>query len=89
MPDHYYTAQPESQHKERAFSAAILGHELRFETDSGVFSRTEVDPGSRLLIEALGSAVRPGAGSGLRMGRGRHFPGHSQPAGAAGHVRRQ
>ena len=34
--------------------AELLGHALRFETDAGVFSRDAVDPGSRLLIEAMG-----------------------------------
>lgn len=54
MADHYYTPLPESAHRPRAVQAELLGHALRFETDAGVFSRDAVDPGSRLLIEAMG-----------------------------------
>lgn len=53
MADHYYTPLPESAHKTRTVQAEILGRTLRFETDAGVFSKNELDPGSRLLIEAM------------------------------------
>ena len=33
--------------------AALLGHDLRFETGVGLFSKNRVDVGSRLLLEAL------------------------------------
>ena len=54
MPDYYYTARPESEHNERLHEMVILGRTLRFETDAGVFSKNELDPGSRLLIETAG-----------------------------------
>ena len=51
MSDHYYTAKPTSEHRPRTFSASVSNHSLVFETDAGVFSRDELDFGSRLLIE--------------------------------------
>ena len=53
MPDHYFTARPESEHHLRVVSAAVAGLTLSFETDAGVFSKGELDPGSRLLIESM------------------------------------
>ena len=55
MADHYYTAQPESEHREREFPVTVRDRTLRFTTDAGVFSRGELDPGSRLLIESMGA----------------------------------
>lgn len=52
MPDHYYTQRPESAHKPRTVEVAALGRTLTFDTDTGVFSRDGLDPGSRLLIES-------------------------------------
>ena len=55
MADHYYTAQPESAHREQRFQVTVQGRTLAFTSDSGVFSRGELDPGSRLLIESMGA----------------------------------
>lgn len=55
MPDYYYTQEPASAHKERSIMARALGLTLSFETDAGVFSKNELDPGSRLLIESMGA----------------------------------
>lgn len=57
MNEHYYTHSPASAHHERLIEAVLLGREMKFYTDSGVFSRDAVDPGSRLLIESVGSLV--------------------------------
>ena len=54
MNDHYYSHTPTSAHHERLIETTLLGHEMRFHTDAGVFSRDDVDPGSRLLIESAG-----------------------------------
>jgi len=51
MNDHYYTSEPVSAHKERLIETELLGRDMRFYTDAGVFSRDDVDDGSRLLIE--------------------------------------
>ncbi len=53
MNDHYYTAEPASASRPAECSWVYRGTELRFETDAGVFSRGEVDTGTRLLLEAL------------------------------------
>jgi 16S rRNA (guanine1207-N2)-methyltransferase len=53
MTDHYYTHTPHSQHDVREFTAVLRGREYRFQTDAGVFSRTGIDRGTELLIEAL------------------------------------
>ena len=55
MPDYYYTQEPASAHKERSITARALRLTLSFETDAGVFSKNELDPGSRLLIESMGA----------------------------------
>lgn len=67
MADHYYTAQPESKHKPGLVTYHYRGKELRFETDSGVFSRTEIDKGTDVLLRALPETV---SGSVLDMGCG-------------------
>ena len=68
MTEHYYTKNPTSEHKERDVSATIFGMEFTFTTDSGVFSRDGVDPGTKTLIEALpeieGRALDLGCGWG-------------------------
>jgi 16S rRNA (guanine1207-N2)-methyltransferase len=55
MADHYYTSNPNSAHHERQIEAVLRGQTMRFYTDAGVFSKDEVDPGSRLLIESADS----------------------------------
>ena len=68
MPnDHYYTAAPQSAHKPAQVSFDYRGHSLTFATDSGVFSRTELDRGTEVLLDALPETV---AGSVLDMGCG-------------------
>lgn len=53
MPDHYYTAQPQSDHKPARFEVPYRGYTLLFETDSGVFSRLEMDRGTEVLLHTL------------------------------------
>ncbi|WP_257351163.1 class I SAM-dependent methyltransferase [Pseudalkalibacillus decolorationis] len=53
MSDHYYTNQPSSKHNRKEFSYTLRGRSFRFYTDAGVFSKDEVDFGSRLLIESI------------------------------------
>ncbi len=53
MPDQYYTREPESESRPAECTFAYRGRELRFTTDTGVFSRGELDTGTRLLMEAL------------------------------------
>ncbi len=80
MADHYYTAQPESKHKPGQVSYTYRGEALRFETDSGVFSRTEIDKGTDILLRALpeelsGDVLDMGCGYGvIGITVGRHWP---------------
>jgi len=67
MPDHYYTASPESAHEARSFRMVFAGRTLAFDTDAGVFSKQHVDPGSELLCRALPSDM---GGRVLDMGCG-------------------
>ena len=53
MPEHYYTASPQSAHEERHFRTVFAGRTLEFETDAGVFSKQHIDPGSELLCRSL------------------------------------
>ena len=53
MNDHYFTVNPNSAHAVRRVKFAVLGNELTFDTDAGVFSRDGLDEGSRILMEAL------------------------------------
>ncbi|PGS52823.1 class I SAM-dependent methyltransferase [Bacillus sp. AFS041924] len=50
MADHYFTNQPNSKTDKKVFSFTLRGNDLKFQSDSGVFSRNEVDFGSRVLI---------------------------------------
>ena len=53
MNDQYYTADPTSQSRPVPCAFPYRGHGLKFMTDAGVFSKGELDVGSRLLIDAL------------------------------------
>lgn len=53
MTDHYYTHNPSAASNPTVWSYTLRGNEFRFKTDSGVFSKHEVDFGSRLLIETF------------------------------------
>ena len=53
MNDQYFTREPGSASRPVPCSFSYRGCALTFETDSGVFSRGELDEGSRLLLDAL------------------------------------
>ena len=53
MNDHYYSADPTSEHKYQTAEWTYRGHALRFTTDAGVFSKGEVDYGTAVLLKAL------------------------------------
>lgn len=67
MPDHYYTPLPQSAHKPAQVEFSYRGHRLAFDTDSGVFSRREIDKGTALLLDTLPD---PLSGRVLDMGCG-------------------
>lgn len=53
MSNHYYSQHPEAEHNRQIHEFTLRGHSLRFLTDAGVFSKSGVDYGSRVLIDAL------------------------------------
>jgi 16S rRNA (guanine1207-N2)-methyltransferase len=59
MSEHYYTQRPQIASDKRIHETTLRGQKLRFATDAGVFSKTGIDYGSRVLIEAMD--IPPGA----------------------------
>ncbi|MBY0218011.1 class I SAM-dependent methyltransferase [Paenibacillus illinoisensis] len=53
MSNHYYSDKPQVAHDRRATEAELRGWKLRFVTDAGVFSKSGIDYGSRVLIDAV------------------------------------
>lgn len=53
MSQHYYSKNPQTKSNPREWTDILRGEKFRFQTDAGVFSKSEVDFGSRLLIEAF------------------------------------
>lgn len=51
--DHYYTANPTSESRPAEAAFTYRGQTLRLMTDAGVFSRGELDAGTRILLNAL------------------------------------
>lgn len=53
MNDHYYSASPLSEHQYQTALWTYRGHDLKFKTDAGVFSKGEVDYGTQVLLKSL------------------------------------
>ncbi|MFS0820987.1 class I SAM-dependent methyltransferase [Bacillus sp. 1P02SD] len=51
MTEHYYTSKPTVSSNRKTQDFVLRGYTFSFTSDSGVFSKNEVDFGSRLLIE--------------------------------------
>ena len=49
----YFASHPDSASQAKIFTLSWHGREVRFWTDSGVFSRGELDMGTRVLLDAL------------------------------------
>lgn len=64
---HYFSSDPQTEHNERTFTVELAGASAEFTTDAGVFSRAEMDFGSRLLVETVYPHVK---GSMLDVGCG-------------------
>lgn len=60
MSDHYYSRNPQVDSNPDEWNFTLRGKTFRFKTDAGVFSKREVDFGSRLLIEAFVEPDVPG-----------------------------
>ncbi|MCM3598888.1 class I SAM-dependent methyltransferase [Metabacillus idriensis] len=53
MTNHYYSSQPEAESNRKSWTFTLRGNSFHFQSDRGVFSKNEVDFGSRLLIETF------------------------------------
>lgn len=53
MAEHYYSKKPQTASKPMSWSFKLRGHLFHFVTDTGVFSKSEVDFGSRVLIDTF------------------------------------
>lgn len=53
MGDHYFSSNPLVESNRQRWKYILRDYEFLFETDNGVFSKREVDFGSRLLIESF------------------------------------
>ncbi|WP_067729203.1 class I SAM-dependent methyltransferase [Oceanobacillus damuensis] len=51
MSEHYFSDKPQSKTSPRTWTYHLRGKDYTFTSDVGVFSKNEVDFGSRLLIE--------------------------------------
>ncbi|WP_164670668.1 class I SAM-dependent methyltransferase [Virgibacillus doumboii] len=68
MTEHYFSKKPLSKSSPKKWNYQLRGNKYTFESDYGVFSKNEVDYGSRLLIEQF---VEPAiAGDFLDLGCG-------------------
>jgi 16S rRNA (guanine1207-N2)-methyltransferase len=53
MSEHYYSRNQKVDSNPKLWDYTLKSQTIRFKTDNGVFSKREVDFGSRLLIEAF------------------------------------
>ena len=53
MSEQYFAGHPKSKRRPAEIQAAVRGQSFTFRTDAGVFSRTEIDRGTELLLAAL------------------------------------
>lgn len=53
MTEHYYSKQPQAKSLPQSWSFDLRGKTFQFTSDVGVFSKSEVDFGSRVLIESF------------------------------------
>lgn len=69
MTDYYFSKNPEVDHDLKTWRFRLLGHEMEFTTDNGVFSKQRVDYGSRVLLSCYQDDQYP-AGPILDLGCG-------------------
>ncbi|MFY0800315.1 class I SAM-dependent methyltransferase [Peribacillus frigoritolerans] len=53
MTEHYYSNKPDVVSNPKFWDFTLKGRTFRFKSDNGVFSKKEVDFGSRLLVESF------------------------------------
>lgn len=67
--EQYFTAQPSAEHHYQTFEFSLLGQSLTFTTDSGVFSKSTIDFGTRVMLDAADKTTFV-AGKMLDLGTG-------------------
>ncbi|USS91540.1 class I SAM-dependent methyltransferase [Fructobacillus americanaquae] len=67
--EQYFTAQPDAAHDYQDFDFELLGNNLHFTTDAGVFSKRTVDFGTRTMLAVAAKTDFP-AGRILDLGTG-------------------
>ncbi|GER67269.1 class I SAM-dependent methyltransferase [Weizmannia acidilactici] len=82
MAEHYYSQHPEVKSNPMDWAFTLRGHSFHFQTDQGVFSKKEVDFGSRVLVERVtlpeadGPILDLGCGYGpIGLALAKSFPG--------------
>jgi len=60
LSDHYFTAQPGTAHRPGRVHVLLPDVHLDLETDSGVFSPSRLDAGTRLLLDVAATPYRSG-----------------------------
>ncbi|HEY1704749.1 MAG TPA: methyltransferase [Trebonia sp.] len=68
MSQHYFQAQPSAAHRPGTVRVVLPDVYLELETDSGVFSASRLDPGTRFLLES--APPPPASGNLLDIGCG-------------------
>lgn len=58
MSEQYFAQEPSAKSRPAPCQAVFSGHTLSFMTDGGVFSRGEMDAGTRILLSALPVPMR-------------------------------
>jgi 16S rRNA (guanine1207-N2)-methyltransferase len=60
MSEHYFSKKPHSKSSPKTWTCHLKGVAFSFTSDHGVFSKNEVDFGSRILIDAFEEPQTPG-----------------------------
>ncbi len=60
MSEHYYSKKTTAKSEEIQWTFTLRGHSFNFTTDHAVFSKREVDYGSRLMIDVFNEPDIPG-----------------------------
>ena len=81
MTDHYFSENPNAPSEPVCWQTTLKGHSFHFKTDRGVFSKNNVDFGSKLLIETFeppaieGPVLDVGCGWGaIGLSLAKHMP---------------
>src|SRR5699024_4989199 len=53
MTNYYYSSNPDVEHKEKKWNFELLGNNIHFTTDNGVFSKNTFVFGTRVLLETI------------------------------------